>query len=480
MANRADLPPYLVKRIEEGHLVVLDPPKLDLEAYISNYAGRTRFDRCFVIGQTSSYLAVEALKAAVNEAKKGTDASRYAAAVEALQEAAPDDPDAKLDMNWMEATTKQVKAETDRLEFELKGYKNNLIKESIRMGKEDLGSHYFAIGDLSSAKNAYTGMRDYCTTPKHILDMCLKLIIVGIEQTNWMAVQSNVMKIRSLQRSPDEEAQVQPILSTSMGLAHLASANYRDAALNLVSTNPNLGSRFSQVISPNDVAIYGGLCALSSMDRNELQSKVLDNPNFRNFLELEPHIRRAVSFFCNSKYSQCLEALEAYRRDYLLDIHLQRHVAELYYRIRSKSIVQYFIPFSCVTLSSMASAFVTNEESMESELVEMIQRGILDARIDTQNKLLTSTPQTHRLRTSVHTSALLSAKNYEQTARLRLMRMNIVSAGLEVRAPKGTVPATQQVSGVTPSFSGSAASGGGGEGGGRSGLRSGVGGGGRF
>jgi COP9 signalosome complex subunit 1 len=47
---------------------------------------------------------------------------------------APDDPDARLDMNWMETTAKQVKAETDRLEFELKGYKNNLIKESIRVG----------------------------------------------------------------------------------------------------------------------------------------------------------------------------------------------------------------------------------------------------------------------------------------------------------------------------------------------------------
>jgi COP9 signalosome complex subunit 1 len=76
------------------------------------------------------------LKAAVNEAKKGNDVSRYDAAVEALQEVAPDDPDAKLDMNWMEATTKQVKAETDRLEFELKGYKNNLIKESIRVSPQ--------------------------------------------------------------------------------------------------------------------------------------------------------------------------------------------------------------------------------------------------------------------------------------------------------------------------------------------------------
>ena len=96
------------------------------------HIGRTRFDRCLHIGQTSLYLATEALKGAVSEAKRGSDVSRYSTAVEALQEVASDDPDARLDMNWVEATAKQVKAETDRLEFELKGYKNNLIKESIR------------------------------------------------------------------------------------------------------------------------------------------------------------------------------------------------------------------------------------------------------------------------------------------------------------------------------------------------------------
>ena len=53
--------------------------------------------------------------------------------MELLQQIAPDDPDSTLDTGWMERVTKQVAAETERLEFELKGYKNNLIKESIRV-----------------------------------------------------------------------------------------------------------------------------------------------------------------------------------------------------------------------------------------------------------------------------------------------------------------------------------------------------------
>lgn len=41
------------------------------------------------------------------------------------------------------------------------------------------------------------------------------------------------------------------------------------------------------------------------------------------------------------------------------------------------------------------------------------------------------------LRTAVHRDTLAMAQNYERTARMRLMRMNILRAGLEVRGPKG-------------------------------------------
>lgn len=303
------------------------------------------------------------------------------------------------------------------------------------MGNEDLGSHYHQIGDLSSAVKAYGRMRDYCTTPAHVASMSFKIIHVSIEQGNWMAVQSNALKIRNLNQREDDQKKAQPRLAAVMGLAQLASGNFRDAATSFLATDPRLlTEEYSEVITANDVAVYGGLCALASMNRNELQSLVLEISTFRNFLELEPHIRRAIAFFCSSKYGQCLEILEAYKPDYLLDLHLQRHVPELYYAVRSKSIVQYFIPFSCVTLDAMASAFGTSEHSIEDELVDMIERGNLEARIDTQDKVLTA--KKTNARTAVHSDALDMAKRYEKTAHMRLLRMNIINAGLEVKAPK--------------------------------------------
>jgi len=266
------------------------------------------------------------------------------------------------------------------------------------MGNEDLGAHYASSGDYSNAFKSYSRMREYCTTPKHIAEMSLKIMLVCINQQDWMNVQSQILKVQTNSSSlkPEERGAYETITFAIHGLAQMASGSYKDAAeqylkvdATFLSADPVGGIDWKRsVLSANDIAVYGGLCALASMSRTELQTRVLSNATFGQFLELEPHIRRAIALFCSSKYSACLEILEQYRADYLLDVYLQPHVVELYWLIRSKSIVQYFIPFSCVTLDEMAGVFAsTSGANTEDELIDMIQRGILDARVDLVNRV---------------------------------------------------------------------------------------------
>ena len=95
--------------------------------------GRTRLERLIVVGSLSTFLSVEALKAAVVEAKTGKDIRRYVEALTRLEAVAPSEPEATRDQVWIDTVDKKNQAETARLETELKGYKNNLIKESIRV-----------------------------------------------------------------------------------------------------------------------------------------------------------------------------------------------------------------------------------------------------------------------------------------------------------------------------------------------------------
>jgi COP9 signalosome complex subunit 1 len=96
-------------------------------------SGRTRLDRLIHIGVCSAFLGVEALKIAVREAKQGKDIRRYVEAITHLETIGPEEPEAVRDKAWVDRVEKQNQAETNRLEAELKGYKNNLVKESIRV-----------------------------------------------------------------------------------------------------------------------------------------------------------------------------------------------------------------------------------------------------------------------------------------------------------------------------------------------------------
>ena len=64
---------------------------------------------------------------------RGCNTDTYSKATTLLYEISPKDPQATPDTGWVEKRNKENKRETERLEQELKGYKNNLIKESIRV-----------------------------------------------------------------------------------------------------------------------------------------------------------------------------------------------------------------------------------------------------------------------------------------------------------------------------------------------------------
>lgn len=53
---------------------------------------------------------------------------------------------------------------------------------------------------------------------------------------------------------------------------------------------PELGSSFDGVVAPEDIAVYGGLCALATFSREEMRLRVLDNASFKNFLDLVPQV----------------------------------------------------------------------------------------------------------------------------------------------------------------------------------------------
>lgn len=64
----------------------------------------------------------------------GRDVQLYRDAYELLRVLGPTEPEAKYNGAWVSDTEKANRSESHHLEAELKKYKNNLVKESIRVG----------------------------------------------------------------------------------------------------------------------------------------------------------------------------------------------------------------------------------------------------------------------------------------------------------------------------------------------------------
>lgn len=408
---------------------------------------------------------------ALTAAKDGENVQLYAALIDVATRLGLKEL-AQPDEAWMTKQTEGNKRALSRLESELRGYKNNLIRESMRMGQEDLAAHHLRTGGplpethnpqaqptvgYVAAYQAFAKMRDYCVTPTHVASMTLHLVYTALIQAasaqhnqtstalHYNNVQAAAGRLRSAGVKEEEQVKIVPIAQVCSGIAHLGLGHYRDAAAAFLdtpfayTTNEKIQNReFPKYIATgNDVAIYGGLTALATMSRDELQDNVLAG-SFRAFLELEPHMRKAISLFATAKYQLCLATLRHYYADWKLDIFLARHVDRLFSRIREKSITAYFSSFSGVSLASLAETFPptsSDPQAMENEVLGLIENGVLKARLDVvDGKLVAPWRDT---RSATHSDAKAAAEEVERTLLLRLHKVNITLAGLEVPRAKG-------------------------------------------
>ncbi|KAK4379359.1 hypothetical protein RND71_001221 [Anisodus tanguticus] len=406
----------------QRHRPIISGEQLDIEAYAALYSGRTKIMRLLFIADRcggNASMQLEALRMAYDEIKKGENTQLFREVVQKI--------DGRLGSNygpdsaWADAVDRRAELRKEKLENELNAYRTNLIKESIRMGYNDFGDFYYAHGQLGEAFKNYVRTRDYCTTAKHIIYMCLNAILVSIEMCQFTHVTSYVSKAEQSQDSLEVVTVAK--LRCAAGLAHLEAKKYKLAARKFLEVGPELGSNYTEVIAPQDVATYGGLCALASFDRAELKSKVIDNINFRNFLELVPEIRELIHDFYTSHYASCLECLGNLKANLLLDIHLHDHVETLYDQIRNKALIQYTHPFVSVDLNMMANAFKTSVAGLEKELEALITDNQIQARIDSHNKILYARHADQR--NATFQRVLQTGKEFDRDVRSMLLRANL-------------------------------------------------------
>ncbi|KAL6130865.1 hypothetical protein ACLB2K_069243 [Fragaria x ananassa] len=421
---------------EKRNRPIISGEPLDVEAYASLYGGRTKISRLLFIAEQSrccrnEAMELEALRMAYDEVKKGENTQWFRDVAQKIDGRLG--PEYQMDLAWCESVDRRAEQKREKLENELNAYRTNLIKESIRMGYNDFGDFHFSHGQLGDAFKNYVRTRDYCTTSKHIVHMCMCSILVSIEMGQFTHVASYVSKAEQTQEALDPITVAK--LRCAAGLANLEAKKYKLAARKFLDTGHELGNNYNEVIAPQDIATYGGLCALASFDRAELKAcilillffvfwnKVIDNLNFRNFLELVPEIREVINDFYSSRYASCLDYLGNLKANLLLDIHLHDHLETLYDQIRNKALIQYTHPFVSVDLNMMANAFKTDVAGLEKELEALITDNQVQARIDSHNKILYARHADQR--NATFQRALQTGNEFDRDVKSMLLRINL-------------------------------------------------------
>jgi len=437
--------------VEEGNGTAAPPfkeatpsPSFDLETYASGYTGRTKMERLRFIAQRAPSLRTEAFKMLLTEIKAGQDVTFYTEVLQLMADLhVPAEP---KDTAWVSKVTEQSEKVFERLEVELCQHKLNSIKEKVRMGHNDLGQHHLATGNLHEALKCFIRTRDYGTTSKHAIEMSLHVIKVGVLLGNYSHVMNYVSKAEQALETPPDPS-ITAKLRVVTGLSQLEGGKYKAAGLKLTQMKVEVGKdnnqpviknihpddlNFSEVMAPQDVATYGGLCALATFDRQELATKVMEDTAFKQFMELVPDMRQAVEHFYHSRYAACLSLMDKVRGDLELDLHMAPHVDKLYALIRSRALVQYFTPFASVRMDLMADAFNCSLQQLQTELSQLIMKKEIKARIDSHNKIIYARHADLEVST-FHRSLLMGQQYQRQTIGL-LLRLDLISHDMAIRS----------------------------------------------
>uniref|UniRef100_A0A914RMY1 PCI domain-containing protein n=1 Tax=Parascaris equorum TaxID=6256 RepID=A0A914RMY1_PAREQ len=269
--------------------------------------------------------------------------------------------------------------------------------ESTRRAMDDLFQQQIQMGHIQDAVKLYgRGMREYCTSTKHVIQMLLNWIEVTIHLSQWHrveplmtqveraineAVESESVAVSSTTRvgryamnaSQTASKNMKELIETSkakiaavIALYGLNSKNFKAVAEKCLQIDLDYFN-YPSLLCAKDIAIFGTFCALATFERSELKTKVLASTLFRKFLESEPKL---------------------VRDHLLLNMYLSPHVKEIYHLIRRRAIVQYFTPYAVADISHMAEVFRVSVQEMEDELVELIENDDINARIDSYNKII--------------------------------------------------------------------------------------------
>ncbi len=126
---------------------------------------------------------------------------------------------------------------------------------------------------------------------------------------------------------------------------------------------------------------------MATFSRADLKVKLIDNNDFRQFLEIDPLCRDIIFHFYDGKYAECLGLLNQIKEDWIYNYYFSDIIAEILKLLKVNMMLQFLAPFAIADLKKMALVFRCSVQEIERDLVDLIESDAVCAKIDSIDKV---------------------------------------------------------------------------------------------
>jgi COP9 signalosome complex subunit 1 len=391
---------------------------INIENYISNYRGFTKLKRLiFLIRNHPQFVSI-ATHILHDELKRGSNTNMY---MSLFQDKTFEN--FTYDESWIETIERKSAVKGDKIDTELTMAKNSLVKDAIRIGHNDMGDFCYERGDLENALKNYNKTRELLTTSYQNDDLVNNLIIISLDSEKFYNIQNASSRIGF-----ETSSIVIQKCRIAEGIASLSQSNYRNAALKFLEIKSDIfDHNINNIATIEDIMHYTILCVLATLQRNEIQSMMLDNNvKYKEVLELYPNIKSILTNYMDCKYNDVKIQLNNIKSYLSIDIYISNHINKLYDMIHEKMLLLYMSPYNKINLHTLSKEFnIQNKKELFHILSNLILSNKLHAKINAVEMSLTKVePNYHN--DFVELAQNMINKNIIESQRM-MLRLSLVS-----------------------------------------------------
>lgn len=404
--------------VEEG--------QFNLNRYAQRYAGLTKVARLCFVADTMPACAGEAIRLAVVELKSGINTDAYRSVFEKYGSVISQH-DIRMDIDWVIETDRKAQETMDKLQSELSAVKTAGVKDSIRMSYNDIGHFLLKRGQFSESTKAFLKAKEFCTQARHMCEQGMSCMRVSIDSGN---VPGAMMHANQVEMGVEVDSVTRSMKAIVMGLTYLVDGSYALASDAFLSVE-EIKEVFP--LTSEDVASYGTLCAMATLGRNEVNSRVLQATKFKKYFENAQEIRQLVQSFIGNRFGECISLLQKLEQQLSVDMYLSKHVARLRDLILEKIVLNYFLPYGTVNMVSMSESLRLPLVEVERITIRLISSKALHARMDSLRKLLYKcTPNGNKTETSIK-NVMAVADSHSNEMTRGILKCHLFRHGMVVK-----------------------------------------------